>query len=291
MTQVKSTLKLLRRSPYQALAATLAMALTFLIASIFVVLTVGGQIILNYFEQRPELHIFFKEETPEDKIQQIADAAKSTGFVKDVKYISKDEALAIYKERFKDDPELTESVTSDFLPRSILVSVTKPEGVIEITKAVSGKPEVEKVASISEKAIENLTSTIKILRFGGIIFVATLSAVSFLIIIMVIGMRIALRREEISIMSLVGATKWFIAKPFFLEGALYGFLGATIATFTTYTILLFYSPSIQEFLNPIQVFPIAWQFFIYLWITEVLIAATIGIVGSLIALFRYLKIK
>lgn len=291
MTQIKKTLKLLRRSPYQALAATLAMSLTFFIASIFLILVVGGQLILNYFEQTPELHIFFKEDVTEAKIDEVAELAESTGYVKDVKHITKEEAYAIYKERFKDEPLLIEQVTPDFLPRSIQVSVTKPEGIIEVTKTVQERKEVERVMSISEKAIENLTKSIKIIRLGGIIIVSTLTAVSFLIIIMVIGMRIALRRDEISIMSLVGATKWYVSRPFFIEGALYGFVGATIATFLIYAVLLFYSPNIQSFLNPIQVFPISPAFFIYLWVGEVLLAATVGVAGAAIALYRYLRIK
>ena len=119
---------------------------------------------------------------------------------------------------------------------------------------------------------------------------STLLAISFLIIVMVIGMRIAIRREEISIMNLVGATRWFISRPFFIEGALYGVIGATIAIFFVYSILLFYSPKIQQFLGPIRIFPINPLFFIYLWLSEVVVAVTIGVLGAIIALYRYLKI-
>lgn len=291
MKQVKKTLKLLRRSPYHALAATLAMTLTFFITSVFVVLILGGQLILNYFEQRPELSVFFKEEASDSKIEEVAAAARSTGYVKDIKFISQEEALAIYRERFKDDPQLLESVSADFLPKSLQISVTKPEGVIEVSKAVQNRPEVERIVSLSEKAIENITSSIKVIRFGGTIFVSTLTLVSFLIIIMVVGMRIAIRRDEISIMALVGATKGFIAKPFLIEGALYGIVGATIATFLTYVLLLSYSKSIQNFLGPIQVFPIHPLFFVYLWLGGSAIAAILGISGAFMALYRYLRIK
>lgn len=108
---------------------------------------------------------------------------------------------------------------------------------------------------------------------------------------MVVGMRISLKKEEISIMSLVGATKWYIARPFFLEGALYGVLGASIATFLVYAFLLFYSPNIQEFLGPITIFPVNPLFFVYLWLAQVFTAAFVGIIGAAIALFRYLKVK
>lgn len=104
-------------------------------------------------------------------------------------------------------------------------------------------------------------------------------------------MRIALRREEIMIMNLVGATKWYISKPFFIEGVIYGVIGATVATLLLYSLLLFYSPNIQEFLGPIQVFPVHPLFFVYLWLAQALIASLVGIAGAAIALYRYLKIR
>ena len=290
MTQVKRTLKLLRRSPYQALAATLAMSLTFFVSSIFIVLIIGGQLVLSYIEQRPQVIAFFKDEATEREINQIIEEVEATNLTKDVKYITKEEALAIYRERNKDEPLLLESVTADFLPASIDVCVKRAQDIPQLTEILKENQIVERVIT-PENLVEQLVKWTKTIRTGGIIFTSTLLSISFLIIIMVIGMRIALRRDEISIMSLVGATKWYIAKPFFLEGALYGAIGATVAAFLIYSLLLFYSPNIQEFLGPIQVFPIAPQFFIYLWVGEVLVAASVGIFGAAIALYRYLRIR
>lgn len=290
MRQVKQSIKLIRRSPYQALAATLAMSLTFFISSLFVILIIGGQIVLNYVEQRPQVIAFFKDDTTEQQINATIEKVKSTGLAKSVKYVTKEEALAIYRERNKDEPLLLESVTADFLPASIDISVNRAQDINQITSAVKAEEQVERVIT-PENLVEQLIKWTKTIRSGGLIFVSTLLGISFLIIIMVIGMRIALRREEISIMNLVGATKWYIAKPFFLEGALYGIVGSTVAVFLIYGLILFYSPNIQEFLGPIQVFPITPLFFIYLWLGEMLAAASIGIIGAAIALYRYLKIK
>ena len=290
MMQLKKTLRLLRRSPYQALAAMLAMAFTFFIASIFILLIIGGQIVLKYVEERPTVSAFFKDDATESRINEISVNLKQTGLARDVKYVSKEEALAIYRERFKDDPKLLESVTADFLPASIDVFVKRPQDIDEISKILKSQSEVSDIIYPKDVA-QQLTKWTKVLRFGGIIFVSTLMAISFLIIIMVVGMRIALRRDEISIMNLVGATKWFISRPFFIEGALYGFVGATFAVFISYAILLYYSPNIQDFLGPIQVFPISPAFFLYLWVGEVLVAAAIGIIGAAIALYRYLRIR
>jgi len=290
MNQIKKTVKLLRRSPYQALAAALAMSLTFFVSSVFVILIIGGQIILNYIEQRPQVIAFFKDDTNETQIKEIIKAVESTNLTTKVKYVTKEEALAIYRERNKDDPLLLESVSSDFLPASIDISVKKVQDIDNVTKIVKERKEIDKVIT-PENLVEQLVKWTNTIRFGGILFTSTLLAVSFLIVIMVIGMRIAIRRDEITIMSLVGATKWYIARPFFIEGALYGIIGATISVLLIYAGLLFYSPNIQEFLGPIQIFPIAPLFFLYLWVGEALVAGVVGITGATIALFRYLRVK
>ncbi len=290
MKQVKKTIKILRRSPYQALAAGLAMTLTFFVASIFLLLIIGGQIVLNYIEQRPQVIAFFKDNTTEAQINDIANQVKATGLAREVKYVSKEEALAIYRERNRDQPLLLESVSADFLPASIDISVKHAQDIAPITKIVQQKGEVDRVITPAN-LVEQLVKWTRTIRMGGIVFVSLLMFVSFLIIVMVVGMRIALRRDEIAIMNLVGATRWYIAKPFFIEGALYGLVGASIAVLLTYAILLFYSPNIQEFLGPIQVFPISPLFFIYLWVGEAIVAAAVGVAGSTIALYRYLRIR
>lgn len=290
MKQIKKTVALLRRSPYQALAAALAMSLTFFITSIFVILIIGGQMILNFIEQRPQVIAFFKNDVNETQINTIVDRLESTNLTRDVKYVSKEEALAIYRERNKDEPLLLESVTADFLPASIDVSTKRAQDINEITTILKNIPEVERVIT-PQNLVDQLVKWTKTIRAGGLIFVSTLLSISFLIIVMVIGMRISLRREEINIMNLVGATRWYISRPFFIEGIFYGLLGSTIAVFLTYALLLFYSPNIQEFLGPIEVFPISPLFFIYLWGAEALVATFVGIIGAAISLFRYLKVK
>lgn len=266
------------------------MSLTFFVSSLFVIMILGGQIVLNYIEQRPQVIAFFKDETKDSQITETIERVKATGLVKDIKYVTKEEALAIYRERNKDEPLLLESVTADFLPASIDISVNRAQDIGEITRIAKEDPQVERVIT-PENLVEQLVKWTKIIRTGGIVLVSTLLAISFLIIIMVIGMRIALRREEISIMSLVGATRWYISRPFFIEGALYGIIGASVATFLVYAILLFYSPNIQGFLGPVQVFPVSPLFFVYLWLAQVAAAIAVGVIGAAIALYRYLKVK
>src|SRR3989344_1281340 len=145
MKQAKDALKLIRRSPYQALAAALAMSLTFFVSSIFILLIIGGQIVLNYIEQRPQVIAFFKDNATETQINDLSSKVQATGLTTSVKYVSKEEALAIYRERNKNDPLLLESVTADFLPASIDISVKKAADIQNITNVVQGDPLIERV--------------------------------------------------------------------------------------------------------------------------------------------------
>ena len=87
MNQIKKTVKLLRRSPYQALAAALAMSLTFFVSSIFIILIIGGQIVLNYIEQRPEVIVFFNDEANQTEIDDLTANVRSTGLTKEIKFV------------------------------------------------------------------------------------------------------------------------------------------------------------------------------------------------------------
>src|SRR3990167_4072606 len=87
MNQIKKTVKLLRRSPYQALAAALAMSLTFFVSSIFIILIIGGQIVLNYIEQRPEVIVFFNDEANQTEIEDLTAKVRSTELTKEINFV------------------------------------------------------------------------------------------------------------------------------------------------------------------------------------------------------------
>src|SRR3989344_1701091 len=118
----RNTWKHIRRSPYQAFAAISVMTLTFLVGGLFVLLSIGSSVVLNYFEQKPQITVFFTDEKKETDIVALEDKLKQNKKVAAVKYISKDEALEIYKQQFQKDPLLLEMVSADILPASLEVS-------------------------------------------------------------------------------------------------------------------------------------------------------------------------
>lgn len=278
----------IRRSPYQALAAVAIMMLTFFVASVFILIAAGSQSILRYFETRPQVTAFFKDEVKMDQVENLQAKLATTGKVKKMKYVSKEEALAIYREQNKDDPLLLEMVTANILPASLEVSTVDIAYLGEVAEILRQEPGVEEVI-FQEEVVEALkTWTGNIRKIGGSL-VGFLGVVSFLIILVIIGMRVAARREEIEILQLIGARSWYIRAPFIFEGIFYGVIGAVLAWGICYLLLLYATPFLVNFLSGIPILPVPIIFMLGLLGGEILIGILIGILGSFIAVRRYLR--
>lgn len=285
---LKTTWTHIRRAPYQALAATLIMVLTFFVATIFVLTAAGSQTILNWFETRPQVTAFFEDKVTMEQVDILKAKLAQTGKIKEAKYVSKEEALAIYREQNKNDPLLLEMVTANILPASLEVSTTNISYLGEIAQILRQESGVEEVI-FQEDVVRSLHEWTNVLRKVGIGLIATLGGVSLLIILVIIGMKVALRREEIEILQLLGGTDWYIRAPFILEGIFYGVVGAILAWGISYILLLYSTPFLVGFLAGIPILPVPFLFMLALLGAEILIGALIGTLGSLIAVKRYLK--
>ena len=285
---LKTTWTHIRRAPYQALAATLIMVLTFFVATIFVLTAAGSQAILNWFETRPQVTAFFEDKVTMEQVDILRAKLAQTGKIKEAKYVSKEEALAIYREQNKNDPLLLEMVTANILPASLEVSTTNISYLGEIAQILRQESGVEEVI-FQEDVVRSLHEWTNVLRKVGVGLIAILGGVSLLIILVIIGMKVALRREEIEILQLLGGTNWYIRAPFIFEGIFYGVVGAILAWGISYLLLLYSTPFLVGFLAGIPILPVPFLFMLALLGAEILVGALIGTLGSLIAVRRYLK--
>lgn len=286
---IKFVKRNIRRTPYQALAATMVMFLTFLTMLLFLLLAIGSQKILQYYESKPQAIAFFKDNiTPED-ISAIENALRQTGRVTALRYVSKEEALKIYRERNKDNPALLELVTANILPSSLEVSTTSPNDLGPIAEVLRKEPVIEQVI-YPEDVIQSLTKATSIVRGVGTGAVVFLITFTFLVVVMVIGFKIRLRRTEIEIMKLLGASNWFIRAPFILEGIIYGVAGATLAWVVSYALLWYFTPFIQPTLTEIKLLPVEPILMLLLLLLSIMVAIFIGGLGSFGAVRRYLRL-
>src|SRR3989344_679386 len=126
----------IRRSPYQAFAAVFVMTLTFLFISFFTFLLYGSTKAISYFESRPQVTAFFKNEVKQADIDNLRDSLMKTNKISSIKFVSKEDALKIYREQNKSDPLLLELVTADILPASLEISTVKIADLSEVSSAI-----------------------------------------------------------------------------------------------------------------------------------------------------------
>ncbi len=288
MKFLKAMFKNVRRSPYQALAAVLIMMLTFLTISFFVFLLSGSSRIVSFFESKPQVTAFFKNETKQKEIDDLTQKVKEGGVVASVKFVSKQQALKIYQEQNKDDPLLLDLVTADILPASLEISTFKIEDLSGVSKMLKSSPVVSEVI-YQKDIISTLVAWTNAVRKIGIALIVVLSFVSLFIMVTIIGMKISQRKEDIEIMKLIGASNWYIRWPFIFEGMFYGVVGAIIG-WTIATLALWYStPFLYSFLKGIPIFPIPLDFLFIVLGGELAFAILLGFISSFMAVLRYLK--
>lgn len=280
--------KYIRRSPYQALSAGLIMSLTFFAITVFGILTILSVRFISYFESRPQLTVFFKDSASRADIAELEDKLKKTGKTSSIAYVTKEEALKIYREQNKNDPILLDLVTADILPASLEVQSYEPEDLATLAGIVKGSEQVEEVV-FQKDIVDTLISWTSALRRVGVGIIAILVIVSLFVIVTIVGIRITLRREEIEIMRLLGASNWFIRVPFLIEGAFYGLVGSLLGGGLAIGLFYYFSPSLEAFLRGVTIFPLSPIIILELLLIEIITACLLGVFASYMAVLRYLK--
>ncbi len=288
MSFAKTAWKNIRRSPYQALAAILIMTLTFLAISFFTFLLVGSSKVVNYFESKPQVTAFFKNEAKQGDINQLENQLQATGKIASIKFVSKNEALKIYQEQNKNDPLLLDLVTADVLPSSFEISTVQIEDMTTISNMLNKSAVVSDVI-YQKDVVSTLTAWTGAIRKIGIVLIVLLSLVSIFIMMTIIGIKISQKKADIEIMKLIGATNWYIRWPFLTEGILYGIIGALVGWAIATAGLLYATPFLESFLKGIPVLPVSYLSLLVLLGIEVLFAIFLGAISSFLAVLRYSK--
>jgi cell division transport system permease protein len=302
-TTSPNLMKRLRRTPYQVIASVCMIFITLFVMGIFLLLAASSSAILSYFESKPQLTVFFKDDKDKSSIDAIVEKLRSTGKLASFQYISKDQALAIYKEQNKNDPLLLEMVTADILPASLEITAKSPNFLSDLAFLVKDEKGIDEVV-FQKDVVDTLISWTTAIRKVGLVFILLLMLATFFILLTSIGMKIALKKDEIEILQLVGATSFYIKRPFLYEGISYGLSGAFLAAFILTIIILYLQPFIFSFLRgiptlslfsyqniTINIWPPSLVFFVLLWGILLISGFFIGLMGSLFAVSRYIKRK
>ncbi len=288
MSAFKTTLKHIRRTPYQALAAILLASLTFFVISLFTLTNLGLNSLLRYFESTPQVTAFFKNSATKQNIDKLKTKIEATGLTQSINYVSQEQALQIYRQQNKDNPLLLAMVTADILPASLEVSAKNLKDLDKIAQLMSQDPQVEEVI-YQKDVIRSLQSWTQGIRLGSLVFSSLFFIISLITFTVIIGLKIANKREEINTLSLLGATSWYIRSPFLIEGILYGFFGSLFGWGLVYLGLLYLTPNLNHFFQGIIQFPVAPTLMLSLLGFQSILALILGWFSAVLAAYRYGK--
>jgi len=274
------------------------MFLTLLLSGIFFLTTVSSEMILQYFERKPQITVFFSDTATDGDIEEAKKMLNGSGKVDNLKFVSKEEALTIYKEQNKNDPLLLEMVTADILPASLEVTAKDPSFLSELAPQLQSTHGVEEVV-YQKDVVETLIRWSNAIRNAVGILAILLGVNAILVLMTITTMKISLKRDEVEILRLVGASRWYIRSPFLWEGAIYGLIGAVLSWVIIIAVTVWQRQMLLGFVGMIpQIYAVLSNPAGTLFLISsaaffgclAFVGMLLGIIGSYISVNRYLNV-
>ena len=257
-------------------------------------LNVGS--LMDYLGSQNETVVYLDEDLTEEGLAALDSALRSISGLREVTYVSKDEALERMKESMGDNAylfDVFEGSENPFLAnyRVVLDDVSDLPEIQPQLEAIEGVSSVGAPMQLSQM----FTSVHKGVSLVCVILVAVLGFVSVVVISNTIRLTVFARRKEINIMKYVGATNGFIRLPFFVEGVTVGLIAGAIATVVVlggYQLLLIYAVKLPGFWGTLlagTLLPLADVWYLVLG-GFVLFGVLIGSIGTASSIRKYLKV-
>ena len=219
------------RSLTASLSTTVAATMTVLIGMFLLglFLALGSWVVSwsNHVKKEVIVKVYFAPGATDGQIRTVSSTLDDESrFVKDVQFVSKEEALQRMEKRY---PQLVKNLAGNPLPASLEVTPTHAEFADDIELSLLPHPPGVDRINYGKKTANRIISVATVIEIVFISAVIILLIASTLLIANTIRLSIFARRREIEVMKLVGATNWFVRGPFMLEGLLTGFVGALAA--------------------------------------------------------------
>lgn len=293
---VKSGMISFKRNGWLSAATIMIMSLVLFVLGLLVMTSALAQTVLSSLESKIDISIYFVPEAQEDDILAVKQEVETLPDVAEVTYISKQDALAIFREKHKNNALIAEALAEigeNPLTASLNIRAVNPADYSKISEFLAAKnyPIVEKINYFENQLIiEQLNSVFSAVRGVGTLLILFFTALAILVAFNTIRLAIYTMREEIGIMRLVGASSWFIRGPFIVSGAIYGIISAIFTMAIFFPFAWAVSPKIATIVPEFNVFQYLvanmWQLILILSLTGM----ALGVISSIIAIRKYLRV-
>jgi cell division transport system permease protein len=268
-------------------------SLAFLILSLFLLLYVNLERVTESWSDRVQIAAYFDRELAPGEVSALTGKIRAIEGTAGVTYISRQEALKRFSGRLKGQESLLSGVTSEILPSSLEIRLKRDsrdsESIAAYVSRLKKIPEITEV-QYGEEWVQRFTDFMNLIRFAGLLVGGFLVLAVVFIVANTIKLTIFSRKDELELMGLVGATRWFIKAPFLIEGVLQGVLGVSLAILVlsgVYMVFLHNADiffSFHTMVSGLLFLPISYLAALLLG------GAALGFVGSLASLKRFISL-
>lgn len=271
-----------KKNGIMSLATVVSLAATLIIVGMFLFISLNINLFLINLESQLIAIAYLRDGLSEDEINRLIQDTSELQGVKEVQYISKEDAFQKLKDDLAGHEDVLAGIPENPLPASIEIMVSETSFFEDIAFQLKQYSGIEEV-NYGGQLTKNLIIVFDFVRKTGLAIILVLVFITILIMVSVIKISVHSRQPEIEIMALVGATSWFIRWPFIIEGFLKGFISSIVAVFI---IIRTYFYFLEQIRMNLPFMPIATDqsVIIKVGLTIVLLGTAIGVFGSMLSL-------
>lgn len=284
------------RNKMFSLASMATMAACIFLFGLFYSIVTNFQSMVKDAESGVAVTVFFDNGISQEQIDQIGDMIKKRAEVSNIEYISAEDAWNDFKDIYFDGNEEAASSFANDNPLANCASyeiymndISMQSTLVTYLESVDGVREVKQ----SEVVANTLTDFNKLIGYISVGIILILLCVAVFLISNTITVGISVRREEIGIMKLIGATDYFVRAPFVVEGILIGLIGSAIPLGLLYVLygkVIVYIADKFKFISSMMNFLPVNQVFHTLVPVALILGVGIGFIGSRFTIRKHLKV-
>jgi len=296
---IRQGFKNIWRNRMFSVASITTMTACILLFGMFFSVLMNVNFMIRTLEEEVGVTVLFDEGLEQDEIDEIGEKIRAMEHVTDVTYTSAEEAWEKFQQEYFEGNEEYAKSFSENGENPLANSASYTVRVDEIenqTSIVTRIKRLEGVRQVNQSAgaTKTLISFNSLFTYVAVAIIALLLVVSVFLIANTVNVGISVRRHEIAIMKLIGATDSFVRAPFIVEGLLLGLIGSLIPLgilFIAYDRILGWLLNRFGVLNTISgSLPSVLEVFHVLMPVGIALGLGIGLVGSIITVRRHLRV-
>jgi cell division transport system permease protein len=279
---LREALTAFRRTPLLTMLAVMAIGFSLFVIGLFGVAAHNIRLAIEQVEEKVEIVAYLDDGTTQAEVDHAMGEIQALPQVLGVRHVSRTEALATAMAEMEEFRDVFTDLESNPLPASFEIRLRpgerNPESVGRVAQQVAAYPYVEDVR-YGRDWVDRIFLIRRVAGGVAAIIGGAFALVAAIVIATAVRITVFARREEISIMRLVGATDGFVQRPFLLEGLFAGLLGGLLAAGLTYGTFRILSHTLFE----VQWIPTEWM------VVVVAVGTVFGLLSSTVAVRRHLQ--